>query len=85
MQSQFLDGKIKNMQPKISKHFLKTFLHKARFLFIFLGEMYIIVILFIAVIIAALVTFLSYLPLMIIGSTRKMSNSTLYVENLAVN
>jgi hypothetical protein len=73
------------MQPKIVKHFLNTFLHKTRLLFVFLGEMYIIFVLFIAVIIAALITILSYLPLLIIGSTGKIGKRTLYNENLMVN
>jgi|GEM_PF-5795952 len=70
------------MQPKIVQHIFQTFLHKTRLLFVLLGEMYIIFILFIAVIIAALITFLSYLPLIIVG---RIGNTTLYRKDFMVN
>ncbi len=65
------------------KQLLKTCLHKTRLLIIFSGEMYIILILLVAVIIATLMALLSYVPLLVLNN-RKIT-AAVYSENLLMN
>jgi len=73
------------MPYSTSKKIVTDNLRKIKSLFILLGETYIFFIIFIAIVIAALINFISYLPMLIFISSRKIKYEVLYRENLLFN
>lgn len=73
-----------NLTSKV-KNVLQALLIKIYSGIVSVGKMYILSILFIAIVLAAILTFISYMPLLFIGRNPKISKPGLFHKTLLVN